>query len=106
MRRNLARALQKIDERVRCTAGVAAFLLLAGCSSPSQIGIWPEEPLPPAASGPPPAYPSFIAPADDPNAPQVLTNIERQDLEARMSRLAKDRGSGRPAPAQKSKEAP
>jgi hypothetical protein len=99
----MARALQKIGESARRIAVVTAVLVLPACSSPSEIGIWPNDPLPPAPAGPPPPYPSFAAPAADPDAPQVLTNAEREELEARLSRLAKERDPKAAAQTKKSK---
>jgi hypothetical protein len=99
----MARAVQKIGESVHHVAIVGAVLAVSACTSASDIGIWPNDPLPPAPAGPPPPYPSFTAPAADPAAPQVLTNAEREELEARLSRLAKDRNAKAPSAPGKSK---
>jgi hypothetical protein len=69
-----------------------ALLLVAGCANE---GIWPTEPLPAAPPGPPPPTPSFHAPnARIGDQDEVLTNIEREELETRLAKLAKDRQRG------------
>ncbi|MCC6948815.1 MAG: hypothetical protein IT539_13690 [Bradyrhizobiaceae bacterium] len=91
MRQFCERAPQKQRRRHKWVAAAACALLLAGCAGQ---GILPETPLPPEPPGPAPAYPSFNAPdTGDDEARRVLTNIEQQELEAQLSKLAKDRES-------------
>jgi hypothetical protein len=93
LRQIQARALQQARRiSARPLAAAAGLLLLAACANE---GIWPTEPLPPAPAGPPPPAPSFNSPhVANPGQPEVLTNIEREELEARLSKLAKDREAG------------
>ena len=77
--------------RVRMLAA-ASLLLLSACANE---GIWPTEPMPPAPAGAPPPSPSFLTPntgSDDER--KMLTNLEREELEARLTKLAKDRETG------------
>jgi hypothetical protein len=89
LRQNRVRALQKNSRLAALSAAVACLLLLSACANE---GIWPTEPLPPAPAGDPPPAPSFSSPnigSDEER--QVLTNIERQELEERLSNIAKNR---------------
>jgi len=68
------------------------FLLLCGCANDA---IFPQTPLPPAPEGPAPPAPSFTArDIGSDEERQVLTNLERQEMEARLTKLAKDRETG------------
>jgi hypothetical protein len=68
------------------------LVLLCGCANDA---IFPTSPLPPAPEGPQPEFPSFTArDIGSDEERQVLTPIERQELEARMTKLAKDRETG------------
>jgi hypothetical protein len=87
-----ARAPQKSSRSGAQLILCCTLLLIAGCANE---GIWPTEPLPAAPAGPPPPTPSFHAPKDRiGDQDEVLTNIEREELEARLSKLAKDRQRG------------
>lgn len=91
MRRFEERALQQPRWRAPWLA-LAGLLLLAGCANE---GIWPKEDLPPAPPGPPLATPSFQsrdAATDDERG--MLTEFEREQLEERLTKLAKDREKG------------
>lgn len=71
---------------------LAAGLLLASCAGQQVQGILPQTEMPPAPPGPAPAYPSFNAPdTGDDEASEILTNVEQQELEARLSKLPADR---------------
>lgn len=90
MRRFDGRALQQPGWRALWLA--AGLLLLTGCANE---GIWPKEDLPPAPPGPPLATPGFQSRdsgTDDERG--MLTEIERQELEDRLTRLARDREKG------------
>ena len=66
--------------------------MLAACAGE---GILPKTELPPAPPGPQPDYPSFAprdAGTDDERG--VLTPVEREEMEARLGKLAKDRQTG------------
>ena len=90
MRRFDGRVLQQPGRLALSLA--AGLLLLTGCANE---GIWPKEDLPPAPPGPPLATPSFQSRdsgTDDERG--MLTEIERQELEDRLTRLARDREKG------------
>lgn len=91
MRQFRVRALQKKSRRGVLLAAVASLLLLSACANE---GIWPTEPLPAAPAGTPPPAPSFHTPNAGNTGHEVLTNIERQELEDRLSKLAKSRETG------------
>lgn len=89
MRRIDERALQKRPCRLGPVAFAVGTLLLAGCAGQ---GILPEAALPPGPAGPAPAFPSFNAPdIGDDETRRVLTNVEQQELETQLTKLAKDR---------------
>ena len=86
------RALQQVRRMsARPIAAAFGLLLLAACANE---GIWPTEPLPPAPAGPPPPTPSFQSPTSGNLDPEVLTELERKELEERLARIAKDRERG------------
>jgi hypothetical protein len=89
LRRFNGRALRKRPFWRGPLAFAAGASLLAGCAGQ---GILPQSALPPDPAGPAPAFPSFIAPdAGDPDVRRVLTNVEQQELEEELTKLAKDR---------------
>jgi len=93
LRRFDERAAQKDrGGRAGWLAAVFALALLAGCANE---GIWPKEPLPPVSPGPPLPYPGFQSRetgTDDERG--VLTEIEREELEARLAASAREREKG------------
>ena len=95
------RALQQV-RRISARPLAAAFglLLLGACANDS---IWPTEPLPPAPAGPPPPTPSFHSPTSGNFDPEVLTELERKELEERLARIAKARERGVVRAIQKAK---
>ena len=101
MRQFRVRALQKKSRRGVLLAAVASLLLLSACANE---GIWPTEPLPPAPAGDPPPAPNFLAPnTGSDEERQVLTNIEREELEERLSKIAKSRAVAAPKRGQTAK---
>ncbi len=81
-----------VRNRRFCAAFFAAacgLLTLTGCAVE---GILPKTELPPAPAVQAP-YPTF-APRDDDSERGVLTPTERQEMEARLTKLAKDRETG------------
>jgi hypothetical protein len=65
--------------------------LLAGCSGDVPIPFLNLPSAPPAA-GPPPEYPSLVAPAvESPDKPALLTETERARVESDLSKLPADR---------------
>jgi hypothetical protein len=101
LRRINVRALQQA-RRISARPLAAAFglLLLGACANES---IWPTEPLPPASAGPPPPTPSFQSPTSGNLDPDVLTELERKELEERLAKIAKDREQGVVRAIQKAK---
>lgn len=92
MRLNPERAVRNRPLAARFIAAACGLLLLAACAGE---GILPKTELPPAPAGPQPDYPSF-APRDTGTDDErgVLTPVERQEMEARLGKLAKDRETG------------
>lgn len=83
--------VRALRNRARRTGflSVACLLLLSACAAE---GIFPNDPLPPASPGPPAPYPSFNSPAlSEGDESRVLTEAERADMEANLTKLAKDR---------------
>ncbi len=92
LRRIQERALRKVTHRARLLAACCGLILLCGCANDA---IFPTTSLPPAPEGPAPDFPSFTAKdigSDEER--QILTPLERQEMEARMAKLAKDREAG------------
>ena len=84
--------MQQTGVRLRIGLSAAALMLLvAGCANQ---GIWPTEDLPPAPAQQMP-FPTFQS-RDTETADErgVLTEIERQELEARLTAAAKARERG------------
>jgi hypothetical protein len=101
LRQNRVRALQKKSRSGVLLAAGFSMLFLSGCANE---GIWPTEPLPTAPAGPPPPAPNFLAPDIGSDVERrVLTNIEREELEERLSTIAKTRAVAAPKRAQKAK---
>jgi hypothetical protein len=101
LRQNRVRALQKKPRLGVLPAACACMLFLSACANE---GIWPNDPLPPAPAGDPPPAPSFISPnigSDEER--RVLTNIEREEVEERLSKIAKSRAVAAPKRSQKAK---
>jgi hypothetical protein len=70
-------------------SAVCASLLLSACAAE---GIFPHEALPPATPGPPAPYPSLNATSStETDQRQILTEAEQAEMEARLTKLAKDR---------------
>ena len=92
MRRFDERALQQVNRPKPWLAVAASVFMLAGCANE---GIWPKEDLPAAPAGAPLPTPSFQSRdsgTDDERG--MMTEIERQQLEERLTKLAKDREKG------------
>jgi hypothetical protein len=92
LRRFDERALQQVNRRKRWLAAAVGLLMLAGCANE---GIWPKEDLPAAPPGAPlptPGFQSRDSGTDDQRG--MLTEIERDQLEERLTKLAKDREKG------------
>ena len=91
MRRIHERALQQ-RRLTPWLAAAVGLLMLTACANE---GIWPKEELPAAPPGPPLPTPSFQsrdAASDDERG--MLTEIERERLEERLTKLARDREKG------------
>lgn len=91
LRQNRAGALQ--NEPARRASRLLALIgaaLLAGCTESGRlVGVYPEEPLPPAPAGEQLPYPSFQSRdklSDDERG--VLTPLEVEKLEENLSRQA------------------
>jgi hypothetical protein len=82
-----ARAVRKEIRPAKFLSVVAAFILLANCAAQ---GIFPNEPIPPAPPGPPAPFPT-LAPPSLADESKVLTEAERAEMEAQLTKLAKDR---------------
>jgi hypothetical protein len=92
LRRFDGRALQQVNRRKPWLAVAAGMFMLVGCANE---GIWPKEELPAAPPGPPLPTPSFQSRdsgTDDERG--MMTEIERQQLEERLTKLARDREKG------------
>ena len=78
--------------RALCAPQLAAFLVvfLAGCAGEVPVPFL-NAALPPAPPGPAPQYPTMAPPAVEGSRAPVMTNAEREAVEAQLKKLVEDR---------------
>ncbi|MDO8533456.1 MAG: hypothetical protein Q7S17_01775 [Xanthobacteraceae bacterium] len=91
MRARNRRIRHRLTPKAALFAAALGAFGLAGCAGDVPIPFL-DIALPPAPAGPPPPYPSMVAPADDPDSkPPVLNEVEQKRIEDQLKKYATDR---------------